>query len=98
MAEQVGLLLLAPATVRTNPDAKRLYDDLLSNYNRSLPHYTFHFLRFAAVKVDPARGEQHGQDHSQDGPQALPAGGPGKNYCEAVCLPLVMSQICVGTG
>ena len=30
------------------------------------------------MKVDPARGEQHGQDHSQDGPQALPAGGPGK--------------------
>ena len=28
------LLLLYPSLVHPNPDAKRLYDDLLSNYNR----------------------------------------------------------------
>ena len=28
------LLCLCPALVQPNPDAKRLYDDLLSNYNR----------------------------------------------------------------
>ena len=28
------LLLLVTTTTRANPDAKRLYDDLLSNYNR----------------------------------------------------------------
>ena len=28
------LLCLCPVLVQPNPDAKRLYDDLLSNYNR----------------------------------------------------------------
>ena len=28
------LVLLCPHLILANPDAKRLYDDLLSNYNR----------------------------------------------------------------
>ena len=30
----VVTLLLCPHPILANPDAKRLYDDLLSNYNR----------------------------------------------------------------
>ena len=30
----LGLLLIGSRQIEANPDAKRLYDDLLSNYNR----------------------------------------------------------------
>ena len=68
--------------VEPNPDAKRLYDDLLSNYNRLIrsDRRWLWLCGLVIILFDclQACGKQYRQDHSQNGSEIIPAGGLGK--------------------